>query len=167
MNFLVQSGDETIILKNLDLAHRTVELEGRLWRFDFLPVRGDSYSLILNGEVFSLQIRGVAEREEVSIGPHLLEALVEDERGALLRKFQRRGQVAAGGATIRAPMPGLIVRLEVEKGQPVERGQSLIVIEAMKMENEIKSPIAGRIAEILVRSQMTVEKDAPLLHLTN
>jgi biotin carboxyl carrier protein len=66
-------------------------------------------------------------------------------------------------ARLRAPMPGLIVRIEVEVGHEVKRGDGLIVIEAMKMENELKAPYAGKIKSINVLQSQAVEKNQVLL----
>lgn len=79
---------------------------------------------------------------------------------------RRVGQVsaAATGARsageIRAPMPGLIVAVEVEEGERVERGQGVVVIEAMKMENEIVSPATGTVRGLAVTAGAAVEKNA-------
>jgi biotin carboxyl carrier protein len=67
--------------------------------------------------------------------------------------------------TIVAPMPGLVVRVEVEVGQHVKAGQGVVVVEAMKMENELKAPGDGVIAEIRAKTGETVEKGAVLLVL--
>jgi biotin carboxyl carrier protein len=70
---------------------------------------------------------------------------------------------ATGKATrIVAPMPGLVLAVEVEEGEVVREGQGLVIIEAMKMENEIRAPIGGRVRDLAVRSGDAVERDAPL-----
>ncbi len=66
---------------------------------------------------------------------------------------------------IKAPMPGLIVKLNVEKGSIVKKGQSLLVLEAMKMENEIQSPSDGKIKDIRVKTGVGVEKNELLILL--
>jgi biotin carboxyl carrier protein len=66
---------------------------------------------------------------------------------------------------VRAPMPGLVVAVEVTEGQPVEAGQGLIVIEAMKMENEITAPAAGIVRALAVAPGEAVERGAPLCRL--
>lgn len=72
----------------------------------------------------------------------------------------RRG--ASGAARVTAPMPGKIVRLLVESGSEVAAGQGLVVMEAMKMENELRSPRAGRVKELPAREGQTVEMGALL-----
>lgn len=73
------------------------------------------------------------------------------------------GGAATGQATrISAPMPGLVLAVEVEEGEIVKEGQGLVIIEAMKMENEIRAPIGGRVRDLVVRTGDAVERDTPL-----
>lgn len=85
------------------------------------------------------------------------ECVVEDERLAKVREVAGAG-AAASGAQLRAPMPGLVVRMLKEAGDEVKRGESLIIVEAMKMENELKAPAAGKITEIHVNTGQAVDK---------
>lgn len=73
--------------------------------------------------------------------------------------------VQAAGETITAPMPGNILRIEVTNGAAVKAGQILVVLEAMKMENEILAPRDGTVAQILVQKGSTVETGSPLVVL--
>ena len=73
--------------------------------------------------------------------------------------------VQAAGETITAPMPGNILRIEVTNGAAVKAGQILIVLEAMKMENEILAPRDGTVAQIIVQKGSTVETGSPLVVL--
>ena len=72
---------------------------------------------------------------------------------------------AAAGETVEAPMPGAILRVEVTQGQAVKAGDLLVVLEAMKMENEILSPRDGTVAQIVVQKGSTVETGSPLIVL--
>jgi hypothetical protein len=69
---------------------------------------------------------------------------------------------AETAASVRAPMPGLVLVLEVAEGDPVEKGQGILIIEAMKMENEIRAPIAGVVRRLAVSAGDAVERDALL-----
>ncbi|MBM4174648.1 MAG: acetyl-CoA carboxylase biotin carboxyl carrier protein subunit [Ignavibacteria bacterium] len=66
-------------------------------------------------------------------------------------------------AIIKAPMPGLISKLKVVVGQEIQVGESLLILEAMKMENELKSPIDGVVKQINVELGATINKNAPLI----
>jgi biotin carboxyl carrier protein len=64
-------------------------------------------------------------------------------------------------------MPGLVLRVDATAGSAVKQGQTLIVLEAMKMENNLKSPSSGHVAEVFVQSGQAVEKGAPLLRFVD
>src|SRR2546421_744162 len=74
-----------------------------------------------------------------------------------------RRRSRAGPAVVRAPMPGLVVRVEVADGQRVEAGAGLVVVEAMKMENELRAPRAGVVQTVHVAVGQAVEKGMPLV----
>jgi pyruvate carboxylase subunit B len=102
---------------------------------------------------------------EVLTGGQSLTATVESEQTRLLRQLQGSSHRTGLRKEIVAPMPALVVRLEVETGQNVKGGQGLLVLEAMKMENEIKAHHDGRVKEILVRPGKIVEKGELLILL--
>jgi pyruvate carboxylase subunit B len=91
------------------------------------------------------------------------EVEVVDDRTRHIRSLAVASARPAAGGVLRAPMPGLVVRLEVEAGQAVAPGGSVLVLEAMKMENELRSPTGGRVRAVLVRSGQAVEKGQPLV----
>jgi pyruvate carboxylase subunit B len=88
-----------------------------------------------------------------------------DERTRAIRDAAAVSAAASGPAPLMAPMPGLIVRVLVEEGAEVAAGQPLVVMEAMKMENELRSPAAGRIAKIRAVPGTAVDKGALLIEL--
>ncbi len=165
MNYHVQLDGETILVQNFDLRKQMAEINGQRLHFDVHQVSGDLYSLLVNGEVYSVQIAEVEGRQQICIGHQTFNGTVEDERQAVFKKLQSQTEAESSTALVKAPMPGLVVRLEVQKGERVEKGQGLIVIEAMKMENEIRSPAAGTVADILVEARAPVEKGAPLMRI--
>ncbi len=79
---------------------------------------------------------------------------VEEETRYIIRT--RGGKAAAGGQALKAPMPGKVVLIEVEVGQAVRPGDGLVVLEAMKMENEFRAAVAGRVREVCVQAGQTV-----------
>lgn len=101
---------------------------------------------------------------QIESGDLRLVADAVDERTRTIREM-------AGGAeeeaekSVQAPMPGLVVKVEVEVGQTVTAGQGVLVVEAMKMENELKAPADGVVAEIRIAAGETVEKGAVLIVL--
>jgi biotin carboxyl carrier protein len=94
-----------------------------------------------------------------------LDVGVEDERAARLAQFSGRAARAAGREVIAAPMPGLVVRVNVEAGQAVTAGESLVVLQAMKMENELASPRGGTVKAVVVEPGQAVEPGQVLVEL--
>ena len=93
------------------------------------------------------------------------EAEIVDERTRHIRSLTGGGEGAKGPAALRAPMPGLVVRVLVEPGQPVGQGAGLVVLEAMKMENELRAAAAGVVKSVAVGSGETVDKGQILIEL--
>jgi pyruvate carboxylase subunit B len=88
-----------------------------------------------------------------------------DERARAIRDLSRATAGPPGPAPLVAPMPGLIVRVAVSEGEVVQAGQGLVVMEAMKMENELRAPGAGTVKRIAVAVGVAVEKGAVLIEL--
>jgi biotin carboxyl carrier protein len=108
-------------------------------------------SLIVGGR----QYRCILDGDAVVIDGRRYEFVVDDPRSLRGRRGAAEG--AAGPRTVKAPMPGRVVRVLVSEGDEVAEQQGLVVIEAMKMQNELKSPKAGRVAKIAAMIDRTVE----------
>ena len=93
------------------------------------------------------------------------EAEVVDERTRHIRTLTGEAAGARGPGALRAPMPGLVVRVLVEGGQRVEQGDGLVVLEAMKMENELRATAPGLVKVVHARPGDTVEKGQSLVEL--
>ena len=106
----------------------------------------------------------VSERDGVSIvevDGETYRIRVEEETRYIIRT--RGGKAATGGQVLKAPMPGKVVLVEVTVGQAVKPGDGLIVLEAMKMENEFKATVTGTVKEIRVRAGQAVNPGDPLV----
>ncbi len=88
-----------------------------------------------------------------------------DERTRTIRDLSSAGRAASGPAPVIAPMPGLIVRVNVAVGDRVEAAQGVVVMEAMKMENELRAPAAGVVKAIHANAGNAVEKGTVLVEL--
>ncbi len=96
------------------------------------------------------------------LGEHF-EAEVVDERTRHIRSLTGTGQQGSGPTTLKAPMPGLVVRVAVEEGAKVEAGTPLVVLEAMKMENELRATAPGVVKGVKVKAGQAVEKGQVLV----
>jgi biotin carboxyl carrier protein len=95
-----------------------------------------------------------------------LEVDVQDDRSKQIETLTGQGRKASVGGVVKAPMPGLVVRVEVSEGRVVEAGEALVVVEAMKMENELRASHKGVVERIHVKAGDRVEKGAPLVTLS-
>jgi len=123
-------------------------------------------SLLLDGRSHRL----TASREDdgtwaIHLGGRLLRARAVDERTHTIEQMAGTDRGPSGPQPVRAPMPGLVVKLEVAEGDRVESGQGVIIVEAMKMENELKAESVGIVKRILVAPGEAVNKDDVLIEL--
>jgi len=126
-------------------------VDGRSLQVDVRAMEPGVLSLVVDGR----QYRCVLDGDAVIIGGRRYEFAVEDPRS--LRGRRGAGEGAAGPRSVKAPMPGRVVRVLVSEGDEVVEQQGVVVIEAMKMQNELKSPKAGRVARVAVTVDTTVE----------
>jgi biotin carboxyl carrier protein len=137
----------------------SAEVGGRLYELEAREVGAGEYLLIHGGRVYECRVSaepGAAGRGalRVSVGTREYGVRLTDPKH--LRGADAGGGEQGGRAQVKAPMPGKVVRVLVEAGQAVEAGQGLIVVEAMKMQNELKSPKSGAVAELRAEPGATV-----------
>ncbi len=159
--FRVHVGDEPreIIIDDDRLLVDGVEREA-----SFLKVREGHFSLILDGRSHSVIVDSDESGDlQLLIDGRRIEVRVQDEKAMLLERFGMAKESAQGVREIRSPMPGLVVRVLVGDGEEVESGDGLVVLEAMKMENELKAEADGRIKKIHVATGDAVSKNALLV----
>jgi biotin carboxyl carrier protein len=99
----------------------------------------------------------------VRVDGYAVRVTMPDAGAATRQRFGRRAVGASGPAAVVAPMPGRIVKVLVEPGDVVEPRQGLVVIEAMKMENELRAPQPGTVTEVRVQAGMSVDAHAVLV----
>jgi biotin carboxyl carrier protein len=115
---------------------------------DLLRVSGELYSLLIRGRSYEIDILEADEALMVLVNGQPFQVEIQDEQQKRLRAATGKGEAKAGKRTVAAPMPGKVVKLLVKPGDTVKPGDGVIVVEAMKMENELKAPAAGTIKEI-------------------
>lgn len=125
-------------------------MNGRAISVDFVALGANSASLLINGRSFEIRRDGGG----IFVGAHRYEVSIEDPRSWQGRK--RRESAQGGPLRVTAPMPGKIVRILGREGDDIQAGQGIIVVEAMKMQNEIKSPRSGKLQKIMVREGASV-----------
>lgn len=162
-----------------------VALEGREAEVEFttdgerlvLDVAGKrltaDFARLPDGEVYSLLVGGRSHEIRIAPGHGLLDVTLDgvtfpvEVRHPLEKALLAVRHEAAGGAieTIAAPMPGLVVDVRVAPGDRVEAGQPVVVVEAMKMQNELTAKHGGVVTEVLARKQASVAAGTPLVRI--
>jgi biotin carboxyl carrier protein len=134
-------------------GHWRLRLDGELVVADVCPLRPGVLSLLIAGQSYRVVLDGHPSDPALHVGPERIAYRIEDPRSLRQR---RRAAGGDGPVTLKASMPGRVVRILIEEGEPVAAHQAVVVIEAMKMQNELKSPRDGRVTHIRVSPGDTV-----------
>ena len=166
MKYVTTINDKTYLIEIND-DHRVI-LEGAEYTVDFETVSGQPvYSLVIDGRSYEAYIYEDEMDWQVLLRGDLYTVRVEDEREKRLRAAA--GGVAAGATGefhLKAPMPGLIVAIPAVEGQAVQKGDNLVILESMKMQNELKCPRPGTVSRIKVKPGDSVEQNQILVTVT-
>ncbi len=142
-------------------------IDGECTEVDFQSIGGGSiYSLLLGNASYEAMVEARDDCYEVLVQGTLYRVNVQDERMRRLAYAARGFASPSGEIAIKAPMPGLIVDVPVREGQAVEEGSVLVVLESMKMENQLKAPRAGVVSQVRVQSGQSVEQHETLVAIT-
>src|SRR6266496_1219239 len=162
MKYITTVEGKQFLVEVIDEKH--VSVDGKVYEVDFESVSGQPvYSLIVDGRSHESYIYQGEENWQVLLRGRLYPVTVEDEREKRLRAAAGGGVAETGEFHLRAPMPGLVVAISVTEGQSVKKGQVILILESMKMQNEIKAPRDGTIGRIRVKAGETVEQKQMLL----
>jgi acetyl/propionyl-CoA carboxylase alpha subunit len=145
-----------------------VHLDGQDVAAQVVPVDGTPVRIVTIGdEVHRVVVRPGAGRGVYTLwlDGYRFEVEALDERTRAIRELSGTTAGPSGPAPLKAPMPGLIVRINVAVGDSVQAGQGLVVMEAMKMENELRAVAAGRVRAVHASPGSAVEKGALLIEL--
>lgn len=165
MKYITTIGEREFLVEILDEG--TVRIDGKEIPVDLEEVsEGRVFSLLIEGKSIEAYIYPSENGWQVLLQGRFYPAQVEDERERRLRQVSGSEAPSRGEVTLKSPMPGLVVAVPIEDGQTVAKGDVLIVLESMKMQNELKSPRAGTIARVRVQAGDRVEQQAPLLTIT-
>jgi len=162
MKYVTTIDEREYLIDIIDEHH--VSIDGVSYEVDFSPV-GDQpvYSLLLDGKSYDAHVYLDEDTWQVMCHGAMYSAQVEDEREKRLRAAMGGGVSGQEDFHLRAPMPGLVVSVPVHEGQAVEKGDVLLILESMKMQNELRSPRAGTISRLRVGSGDRVEQKETML----
>jgi len=117
----------------------------------------------MNGNSFNASVHGNGDGYDILIDSKYIQVSVESSSRKRLDRLSEESGGHSSRLEVRAPMPGMVVRCEVKDGDAIHPGDGLVVLEAMKMENEIKSTIGGTVKKVFVSDKQVVEKGELLL----
>ncbi|HEX8298827.1 MAG TPA: biotin/lipoyl-containing protein [Rubricoccaceae bacterium] len=158
----VRSGDHHLLL---DRTAAGVTASGEPLDVRTSPVGPHAVLVVANGRPTVATVERTGKTARVTIGGHTVDVALKTETDLLLERFGMDTADASAEREVRAPMPGLVLRVLAAPGEAVEAGQGLVVLEAMKMENELKAPAAGVVAAVHAAPGAAVSKGDLLVEL--
>ena len=150
---IVGEREEDLLLK-FEEGCVSAAIGDRVYSLDVREIEPDSYMFFLNANVHECRVSASKSTFDVSIHGRSYSITIVDPKR--LRSGQNSDRHHHGVAEILAPMPGKVVRVQIEAGTTVEKGTGVVVVEAMKMQNEMKSPRDGVVVSINVKPGDTV-----------
>lgn len=155
-NFIITGDDNTIIIDNLPV------------NADILEFKKGKFHILLENQSYTAEILSVDKELKICIikvGDSTITVNLKDNYDILLQDIGIDAIVGKKVNNIKAPMPGMVLQVMVENGQEIKKGDSIVVLEAMKMENILKSPVDGIIRKIHVSMGDKVEKNQVMVNL--
>lgn len=148
------------------LSKSEVSIDGEKRSLDMISVSSSKKHLIVNDKSYRLEYVSFDKEKKtaiVKVNNNSFTVELKDKFDLLLKELGMSNMASKVIKEIKAPMPGLVVSIEVEIGQEVQEGDPVLILEAMKMENVLKSPIDGKIKTIKAQQSTTVDKNAVLI----
>lgn len=144
----------------------TVAVDGQRLELDARELRPGTWSILVDGRSFVVDVDRSSGRSEVTVDGRELPITLEDARARELRAALRReGAAVRSGEVVRAPIAGKVVKVVVAVGDAVGVGDSVLVLEAMKMENELRASRGGTVVAVEVGAGDPVETNQALIRL--
>ncbi|HKC66840.1 MAG TPA: biotin/lipoyl-containing protein [Bacteroidia bacterium] len=151
---------------NFEKTQGVWQLEGKDIAFDMIEINKNSFHVLKDNKSYNVEIVGhnVAEKSfQIKVNQTIYNLTVKDKYDELLHQLGLDKAMVSKVSNIKAPMPGLVLNILVEDGQEIKKGDALIVLEAMKMENILKSPTDGKVKKVAVKKGVAVEKGQILI----
>lgn len=167
--FVSVNGEEHVVELTEVLGELCVGYDGAPLAVRYEEVdRLGQVALYLAGEqgekAYAVSIEGGAAAAQVTVAGHLYQVTLEDERERAAHDAERSR--TKGGGDLKSVMPGVVAKLLVAVGDPVAKDQPLLILEAMKMQNEIRAPAEGKVTALHVREGQAVASGAKLVSLS-
>lgn len=154
----------------LEVDHEAGTLNGNAWEGDIVKIKEGVFHILYKNKSFLAEITDTVPEEKkisIRINGRIYEARAEDRLDELLKNMGLSAGSSGAGANLKAPMPGLVLEVKIKAGEIIQKGDALVVLEAMKMENTLKALGAGKIEKICVQKGEKVEKNQLLIEISN
>ncbi|OGU77447.1 MAG: hypothetical protein A2V93_09685 [Ignavibacteria bacterium RBG_16_34_14] len=145
-------------------SENKAKIDGKEYNYSLSKLNGNSYKLSVNNKSYLITaIKNGSEEFFVTLKGQTIEikilSAIQEKAANLIEKTKVKHSIT----TIKSPMPGMILKIKKKVSEEIEQGDSLLILEAMKMENDIRSPVSGKIKEIKIKEGQAVEKGTPLM----
>lgn len=158
--------NETTWPVELDTEGKSADVNGKKLDYEIEPIGTDRWLLRTGTTTYMLSNLSLKGNDlEFTLNGHWITVKVRDEKDLLLDKLGFKVGISGGEGKLNAPMPGKILKVLVNSGDTVSLGDPVVILEAMKMENELKSPVDGTVTGIHVTEGQSVEKNILLLEI--
>ena len=145
-----------------------ISINDKLFSGDIKQVGPCSYNVIYNGESMNLEVLvsdAKNKKHQLKINGKVVDVQLEDKYDELLKKLGMDASSSQKIGDLKAPMPGLVVNIPVSEGDVIKKGDVLLILEAMKMENALKAVADATVKKIMVKTGQAVEKNQVLIQL--
>jgi biotin carboxyl carrier protein len=162
LEFIIQNKSHKLQLEFKDGLYK-VNVDDKEYTIDSIVISDNCLSLLVNGKAFTVYFAEANGKKYLSIGG---EQFCIEEAKSEASTASGAGATTVDEAPLAAsPMPGKVVKILVKEGDEVEKGQGLVIVEAMKMENEIKSPVKGIVDKVNFKPGDLVDAAQPILEI--
>ena len=152
----------------VESGSKEISVNGKAMKADIVEIRDGKFHILVNHKSYSAEILEFIPAEKkvsVKINQTVYHVLVRDKYDELLHALGMDNTNAKQAGDVKAPMPGLVLNVMVEPGQMIKKGDAIIVLEAMKMENILKAAADGEVKKIHVKKGDKVEKNQVMVNL--
>lgn len=156
----------SILLENKSNTHF---VNGEEMAFDLKKLKPGTYHVLLNDKSYNIEVlesNKITKTHLIRINGKSFDVQLRDRYDDLLHELGLDTTISQKIADLKAPMPGLVVDIPVKVGQVVKKGETLLILEAMKMENTLKAIVDVTINKIVVKKGQAVDKNELLIHLS-
>ena len=163
MKYIASIGDQDFEVEIIN--KHEVKVNGKPYKINFKAVSGQPvYSLLADNGSYQAHVFESDDDElQILLRGTLYKVLVEDEREKRLKAAAGDAGAATGELVLKSPMPGLIVQVPVKEGDQVSAGDVLVILESMKMQNELKASHNGKVTQVQIKEGDSVEQRQILL----